>query len=249
MKNPLLLLVYPLLLFTGCSTIFSTLEISPPVRTSFNHRSIPETNKTLDIARYDKIQGDGSDRPFVYYTWAKQREEQLEIVQPEISNIDKVLRVWGTFSYHPRRQRGFLAEFTYDGSTWSGRFYDYLIHYDEWKYYEKIENPRSFALVPQAGWDQFEQILQKTRFVDLPTDEKVPGLREWVRQKKISTSATYSVEYGTPSLYRFFIFQNPQETQAHFDQASNFMLFHDYLFEMVRNSDRLESSADQSTDR
>lgn len=230
MKNSILLLVAALLCFalSGCTI----LGISPLFPTTFKHSEIPETNKKLDIAKYD-ISGE----PFVYYTYAKQREKQLGLESIEQSGIDKSLRIWGTFSYHPRRQRGFLLEYTFNGITWSGRFYDYLIRYDEWKHFEKIEKPESLDLLPPTGgWKQFDEILHKTQFVTLPTDQRIDGLTEWLLEKKISTAATYSVEYSTPDLYRFFIFQNPQETQNEFEEPASFMCFHDYLFEIVRIS-------------
>ena len=159
----------------------------------------------------------------------------------EILEIDQIIRVWGTFSYHPRRQKGFLAEFVHDGSLWHGHFYDYLIFYNPWGNTEEIKDMQSFTLVPESGWDNFEEILKETKLVSLSTDEKVPGLSEWVLRNGICTAATYSVEYSTPIQYRFFIYQNPQETQAQFREAANFMRFHDYLFEMVQHSDPLQS--------
>lgn len=229
------------LLCSGCASVLNTLEVPAPVFTGVEHRSVPETSKLVDVPRYDESRGDFAGKPFVYYSWAKAREEQLNLQSPETSEANRLLRVWGTFSYHPRRQRGFLAEFVHNDAGWNGRFYDYLIRYNQWGNSEKIEDTRSFALTPEAGWDRFDEILKETGLVGLPTDERVPGLRDWVRQNRISTAATYSVECSTPTSYRFFIFQNPQETQAQFGEASSFMRFHDYIFEIVQHCDPLRS--------
>ncbi len=234
------------LLCGGCASVLNTMEFPAPVFTGVEHRSVPETIKFVDVPRYDESRGDLVGKPFVYYSWAKAREEQLDLESPEVLETNRMLRVWGTFSYHPRRQRGFLAEFVHNGTGWNGRFYDYLIRYNQWGNTEEIMETRSFALAPETGWDQFDEILKETGFMDLPTDERVPGLKEWVRRNGISTAATYSMECSTPKLYRFFIFQNPQKTQAQFGEASNFMRFHDYLFEVVHHSDPLRSGRPQT---
>lgn len=228
-----------LLLCTGCASVLNTLGVPPPVFTGIQHRDVPQSSKLLDVPRYDESRGDFAGKPFVYYSWAKAREEQLGLESPEISQTDRILRVWGTFSYHPRRQRGFLAEFVHNGTGWNARFYDYILHYNQWGNTEEIRDMRSFALIPERGWEPFDEILKETGIADLPTDERVPGLLDWVRRNRISTAATYSVEYSTPKLYRFFIFQNPQKTQEQFDEASCFMRFHDYLFEVVQHCDPL----------
>lgn len=246
MKTTSLIMACLSLLCGGCASVLNTLEVPAPVFTGVEHRTVPETSKIVDVPRYDESRGDFAGKPFVYYSWAKAREEQLGLESPEASESNRLLRVWGTFSYHPRRQRGFLAEFVHDESGWNGRFYDYLIRYNQWGNSEEITETRSFALAPETGGDQFDEILKETGLVDLPTDEGAPGLKEWVRENRISTAATYSVEYSTPKLYRFFIFQNPQKTQAQFNEASSFMRFHDYLFEIVHHSDPLRSEKPQT---
>jgi hypothetical protein len=245
MKTTSLIIACLSILCAGCASVLNTLEVPAPVFTGVQHRDVPQSSKLLDVPRYDESRGNFAGKPFVYYSWAKVREKQLGLESPEISETNRILRVWGTFSYHLRRQRGFLAEFVHNGTGWNGRFYDYIIHYNQWGNTEEIRDTRSFALVPETGWDQFDDILKKTGLVDLPTDERVPGLKEWVRRNGVDTAATYSVEYSTPKLYRFFIFQNPQETQAQFGEASNFMRFHDYLFEVVQHSDPLRSGGPQ----
>jgi hypothetical protein len=246
MKKVSLITVCILLLGTGCATVLNTLEVPAPFFTGIEHRDVPETSKVVDVPRYGRrARGDAAGKPFAYYTWAKQREDQLGIASPETSESGRLLRVWGTFSYHPRRQRGFLVEFVHDGSEWNGRFYDYLIRFNQWGNSEVIKESRSFWLVPPDGWNTFDKILKETRVIGLPTDERVPGLREWVRRNRISTAATYSVEYSSPTMYRFFIFQNPQKTQQRFDEAARFMRFHDYLFEVVQHSNPLRSQDGQ----
>ena len=234
------------LLCGGCASVLNTLEVPAPGFTGVEHRDVPKSSKTLDVPRYDESRGAFAGKPFVYYSWAKAREKQLDLESPEISKAIQILRVWGTFSYHPHRQKGFLADFRHNGTGWSGRFYDYVIRYSQWGNKEEIRDTRSFALVPEPGWNQFEQILKETRLVDLPTDERVPGLSDWVRRNGISTAATYSVEYSTPKRYRFFIFQNPQKTQAQFGEASDFIRFHDYLFKVVQHSDPLRRGRPQA---
>jgi hypothetical protein len=232
-------------LCAGCTSVLNTLEVPALIFTGVDHRSVPETSKAVDVPRYDESRGDFAGKPFVYYSWAKAREEQLQLESPEVLKTNRTLRVWGTFSYHPRRQRGFLAEFVHNGAGWTGRFYDYHIRYNQWGNTEVITEKRSFALTPEGGWDKFEDILKTTGLVDLPTDEKVPGLKEWVRRNRIDTAATYSIEYSTPTLYRFFIFQNPQKTKAQFGEPYRFMRFHDYMFDVVRHSDPLRSGRPQ----
>lgn len=232
------------LVFTGCATVFSRLEISPPFFTGFDHVAVPETHKELDIPRYDDTRGVMAGKPFVYYTYAKQREEQLELEPPELSSHERLLRVWGTFSSHPRRQRGFLAEFIFDDGEWAGRFHDYFIRYDAWKHFERIVDSKSFPLSPEDGWESFETLLRETGLTGLPTDEQVAGLPDWIRRNRVSTASTYSVEYSTPDRCRFFIYQNPHETQKHFDEAARFMRFHDAMFEIIRHSHAIQAEAD-----
>ena len=128
----------------------------------------------------------------------------------------------------------------HDGSVWNGRFYDYRIRFNNWGNSEIVKDQRSFRLNLNGKWDQFDKILNETRLISLPTDEKVPGLKEWVRRNSVYTTATYSVEYSTPNTYRFFIFQNPQATREHFVEAADFMRFHDYMFDIINNSDPLQ---------
>lgn len=233
-----------ILVFTGCATVFSKLEISPPFFTGFDHIPVPETHKELDIPRYDESRGVMAGKPFVYYTFAKQREAQLGLDPAELSPHERLLRVWGTFSSHPRRQRGFLAEFIFDDGEWSGRFHDYFIRYDEWKHYERIVDTKNFRLSPEDGWEHFETLLRETGLTGLPTDEQIPGLSDWIRRNRVSTASTYSEEYSTPDSYRFFIYQNPHETQKHFEEAANFMRFHDAMFEIIRHSHATQAEVD-----
>lgn len=236
MKSFLIIACIPFLC-AGCASILNTLEVPPPVFTGVEHREIPQSDKVLEIPTYDESRGSFAGKPFVYYSWAKSREEQLNLGSPELSETNKMLRVWATFSNHPRRQTGCLAEFVHNGTGWSGRFYDYDLRYNQWGNTETIMDTRSFELTPATGWDKFDEILQETRFVDLPTDENVPGLKEWMIQNRIHTATTYSVEYCTPIFYRFFIYQNPLKTEAQFDEAADFMRFLRFMFEIVNHSD------------
>ena len=59
---------------SGC---FISRAIPAPFRTSFTHSPVPETDKAVSIPVYGSESSEAG-KNFVYYTFAKQRQEQLD---------------------------------------------------------------------------------------------------------------------------------------------------------------------------
>jgi len=200
----------------------------------FEHAPIPHSPKRLDIPRYDEhITGRG--RPYVFYTYAKQRQRQLNLDEPEFSADDVLLRVYLTFSGDGVYQRGALLEFRKNGETWQGRGWRYEVFYNQWSHREELSRIQPQELAPRKGWADFEAVFASVDFERLPTEWALEHLMEWLeRTRPPLNGPTLTIEYATPALYRLMVFTAPNVTRDGAEEARRldaFMIYVDDEFE------------------
>gem|GEM_PF-4932037 len=201
----------------------STQQVSPSERTAQlewglffperkPHPPPPETSKKLDIPRYDERHPEYAGQPFVYYSFAKQRERQLGLPAPELAQDEVFLRLWWTHQ-HGLTQPGTVFEFRKDHGTWTGRVLTYDVTFDAWAHYEKVSNARTRDFVPASGWQMLERIVEENEIPTLPTCEHVKDYAYWMRDQfkrnPPEALSTYSIEYATPETYRFYVYDSP----------------------------------------
>ena len=222
------------MLLAGCSIL--PLPPPPSPRPVTNHAVVPETSKELDIPHYNEF-SDKSGKPFFYYTTAKQREKQLHLTQPELTQDDILLRVWWTLP-HNLTQPGILFEFVKNNGEWSGRELKYKVKFDPWQNFEEISNVKTREFIPTPGWDAFENLLTQCEISTLTTCDWVEDYNFWISQLIQTTpprtlSATpfhvFSVEYATPQKYRFYAYFCADLLQDKIREAELFCTFLDAL--------------------
>jgi hypothetical protein len=201
----------------------------------FPHAAVRETSKTVEIPVYGDHAGKNAGEPYVFYTYAKQREQQLGIDSPEVTPDDIVLRVYSTQG-PGAYQIGRMIQFrqTANGS-WTGTSWKYHVYYNGWKHREELSEILTSDLLPSSGWDKFEDMFTSVDFENIPTEWEVEGFLAWLQDEKPQLdSMTLTIEYATPVLYRLVVYKAPYQTKEHFDEAKridSFMQFVDGYFE------------------
>jgi hypothetical protein len=182
---------------------------------------IPKSHKLLDIPRYP----DG--KPFVYWNFAKQKEEQLGLMSPEFSSDSLLFRIWITVPTRPMNQQHMLFEMVYSDSTWTGKGMFMLVDFNSSRIRETIRKHQIIPLEAKNGWHEMADTLFRYQIDKLPTDERLPF---YDRHADYSNNlTTISFEYATSTFYRFYQYNNPAQLQEHFWQAEYVIKMLDYI--------------------
>ncbi|NRA37945.1 MAG: hypothetical protein HRU15_07385, partial [Planctomycetes bacterium] len=153
--------------------------------TNFKHKAVPESNKNIYIPKY----GPGSKYPgsnFVYYTYAKQRQEQLDLFSPETSLHQETFRAHITKSIG-LTQRCATYDFWKVGGKWRGIKYDLIIKYDTWLHEEYIKESQSFSLDETGNWDLFHDMYKTLGLPNLKSEEEIGDFYDWCRLNRKRT--------------------------------------------------------------
>ena len=213
--------------FCGC--VDTPKPVSPP------RVEAPVSPKQLDIPHYGQEHRIYPGKPVVYYTFAKQRERQLELSAPEFSGDEFLLRVWWTWQ-RGASQSGSLREFKKSNGEWQARVIRYNVVFDGFRHYEKISDVRSREFTPLGGWEKFESMMDAHLISMLPTSDAVEGynlaMYEFLRDKPAQPTTTYSVEIATPEHYRFYFYDSPALIRDKIREADLLASFIDALRDM-----------------
>ena len=202
-------------------------DVKSRVVNSFPHIAPPETTKRLDIPLY----GDGDHypgKPFVYYTFAKQREQQLKLQAPELSQDDILIRIWWTHQ-SGLQQDGAVYTFTKNSGKWSGHVQEYTVSFNMRQFYERVSNVEAREFAPTRGWETFERLINECEIPTLKTCDHVENYIHWMREyfKENPRQAlhTTAIEYATPETYRFYTYDSPQLIRDKVREAELFTRF------------------------
>ena len=209
----------------GCASVLPN-PLFPRSAWSIPHADTPESGKQLDIPRYTDGEHDG--QPFFYYTTAKQREKQLGLSAPELSDDETLLRIWWTIQ-SGLRQPGRLLEFVKNDGQWSGRVFDYKMAFDTWKFHENVYDVKRREFVPASDWDTLDRLLAEYEIPALPACDFVEdydrSLAEICKENPHTILSTFSVEYATPEIYRFYEYTSPGLIRGKIREAELFSAF------------------------
>jgi len=182
---------------------------------------IPQSTKEIDIPHYD------NGKPYVYWHYAKHKEPQLNISSPEKSTDSLLFRIWVTNPVGHYNQPHALIELKYD-TAWHGKMILMKVNFSRWNFIEKITNTKTFKLVPKTNWDNVIDSLYKLKIDKLPTDEAIPNYYN-ESNRYTGNSTTFSFEYSTKTIYRFYQYGNIYRDPKHYWQPRHIIDLFGYL--------------------
>jgi hypothetical protein len=213
--NKSLIITVISIILTGCISVnLSKLDTY--------YTPIPETSKKIDIPKYkDEHQFKGY--PYIYWNFCKQKQNQLGLTQPEISNDSLIFRIWITNPVGRKRQPHGLIEIKNDSTGWNGKLILMRVNFKLKNLTETVTEKKIIELKPlQTNWKNVIDILKRLRIADLPTDDLIPNY--YVDNPKgaySNTAPTFSFEYATPDIYRFYQYNNVYRFAGKFWQPKN----------------------------
>lgn len=164
---------------------------------------IPETFKKLDIPKYgNKHQFKGY--PYIYWNFCKQKQKQLGLESLETSKDSLIFRMWITNPVSKKGQPHGLVEIKYDSTGWNGKLVLMHVDFKLGNLSETITDSKVIDLKPlKTDWTTVVDSLIKLKISELPTDDSIPGYYSG-NSGYGSNSPTFSFEYSTKDLYRFY---------------------------------------------
>lgn len=175
---------------------------------------IPVSSKSLEIPKYPK--GD----VYSYWTFTKQKQAQLGLSSPEISEDSLLIRIWITNPSGRKRQPHGLIEIRNDSTGWKGNLVLMRVNFISSKRQEKITESKRIELEPKSSWSSIIDSLHFFKKDALPTDDQINGYYD--KNSFYNNNApTYSFEYATKKQYRFYQYSNIYRAVDKFSQPKN----------------------------
>lgn len=178
---------------------------------------IPVSGKTLDIPTYREA----DNIPYAYWQFCKQKEKQLGLRSPETSGDSLIFRMWMTNPVGKLDQAHALVEIVKDSLDWQGQLIMMRVDYNKKEKKETVTRTKVYELRPFiSDWQKVVDSLIYYRVETLPTDDQIPGYyTEAVMYRDYEP--TFSFEYSTPTIYRFFQYNNVYRAMDRFWQPRN----------------------------
>ena len=198
MKTFFLLLITSVIL----SSCYNTLL---PFRIPTSNPKLPETNTTKEIPTYS------NGKYYVFYKYAKQKQNQLHISSPEYGTDSLMIRLW--FSYPENiYQYGELVEILFKPNEIPVAKYSKLnLFFNPTRDYEVINKHKdSIIKKPVNGWNNISTKINELNILNLPTIENLTTYKIQNNNQRDynNTSLTVSVEISSKSNYRFYQYNN-----------------------------------------
>lgn len=214
------------------STIFASCVTINTSKLEKYYTPIPETSKELDIPTY-KDEKNFKGYPFVYWNFCKQKQNQLGLVNPETSNDSLIFRVWITNPVGRKGQPHGLIEIKNDSTGWNGKLILMSVDFKFKTISETITEKKVIELKPlKTDWENVMRSLMSLKIAELPTDDSIPGYYDDNPNGAYSNlSTTFSFEYATPHIYRFYQYNNIYRVADKFWQPKNVISILDLLEE------------------
>ncbi len=207
------LFVMTFIFVSGCMTI-------TPEMIEKYYTPIPETNKKMDIPIYDQ-ESRYIGHPYIYWHFCKQKEKQLGLVSPELSNDSLIFRFWVTNPSSKTGQAHSVLEIKNDSSGWSGQLVLMQVDIHMQKISEVITNSKTFELSPlKTDWQTVCDSLVSLKIDMLATDQQIPNYYP-DGAGYLNNYPVYSFEYSTANSYRFFHYNDLDRAYNHFWQPRN----------------------------
>lgn len=195
-------------------TIFSLVTCTPPELLREKIPPLPTSNKKMDVPKYD------NGKPFVYWYFDKQKESQLKLTQPETSPDSLLIRIWVAAPTTKKNQRHQLVEIRRANNNWTGQVINMSVDFKMNKLEETITNYSATQVKPITSWKTVIDSLFYFKIDSLPTDENLPN---YISQSTnySNRAPTFSFEFSTPNIYRFYQYNNVWYIMDKYWQAKN----------------------------
>jgi hypothetical protein len=196
----ILAILYSLtMLIGGCNNTLYPIYI--PSKTP----KIPDNGIAKEIPKYP------NEKLYVFYIFAKQKQEQLELSVPENGYDSLLIRMWFTYP-EGYNQFAELLELRVDSNkTITARYIMLKIFFNPSRRYELVNWHWDTLLIPKCGWSTFIDTLKLLQITKLPTIENIPKYKEVNGENNLdydNTLLTVSVELATKNEYRFYQYNN-----------------------------------------
>lgn len=181
---------------------------------------IPESAKKLDIPMNGNEHG-LSGYPYVYWHFCKQKQQQLGLVSPETSGDSLIFRMWITNPSGNVGQPHGLIELRKDSAAWHGTLILMRVDFRAKNLSETITRSNTIDLEPLlTNWESVADSLMFFKIDSLPTDDLIPGYYA-NHPGYVSNSFTFSFEYATKDIYRFYQYNDIYRVPETFWQPNN----------------------------
>ncbi len=205
-----------------------------------NYSKLPKTSKVLDIPIYKNphpLEG----MNYVYWHFAKQKEKQLGLPAPETAETKEIFRVWITNPIGKKRQPHAVINLICDSNTCDGELVLMYVDFNARTLEETIVGDSVITLQPtRLSWLEIRDSLINLKFHQLPTDDEIPNYYEKGKGYG-SNSATFSFEYSTKDLYRFYQYNDLYRANDEFWQPQNVI----NIFELLEKEFQWDERARQ----
>lgn len=203
---------------------------------------IPENNIVKEIPRYE------NGKMFVFYKYAKQKQEQLKLTAPENGYDGLLLRFWFTYP-DTFDQYAEKVEIRQNPNNEIEADYTRMsILFNPYRDKEKINSSVDTIIsTPINGWDNFLDTLNRLDIVNLPTIEDIPlYIDRGGRENYGNDYLVVVCEIATKDKYRFIQY-NDFEKHKDIDEVNRMFRFIRFLrseFKMVDISDEWYGSGE-----
>ncbi len=227
-----------IVLLTGCAS--SRMNTKSQLR---SYTPIPVTTKRLDIPKYE-AEHPFNGYPYAYWHFCKQKEKQLGLENPEVSNSSLIFRIWITDPVGTKGQPHVLLEIKNDSNVWRACLYAMLVDFNLNKLSEKIVKFEKIEIAPlYDDWDYLFDRLYELKFDVLPTDNAIPNYYADSLGYDNNLPA-FSFEYATKYKYRFYQYKDIKRKADDFWQAENVLEIFDLLNDELDLNDLIDDLFD-----
>jgi hypothetical protein len=189
---------------------------------------IPESTKKLDIPKYGN-EHQFKGYPYIYWNFCKQKQSQLGLESPETSKDSLIIRMWITNPVGKSRQPHGLVEIKKDSIGWSGKLVLMHVNFKTGNLSETIADSKVIELSPlKTNWSNIIDSLLILKIGELPTDDLIPGYYP-DNTGYANNSPTFSFEYATRDIYRFYQYSDIYRVADKFWQPKNVIEILDLL--------------------
>lgn len=203
-----------------------------------SYTSIPSSTKKIDIPLYENP-SPFEGLPYVYWHFTKQKEEQLDLISPEVENIDKLFRIWIVNPVGRTNQPHAVIEITCKSNECKGQLIFMRVKINRNKLTETITKSDRFSLTPTSlTWLTIIDSLIQFNFDSLPTDQAIPNYYK-EGEGYGNNSPTFCFEYATQEEYRFYQYNDIGRTEGVYWQVENVL----EIFELLENEFQWDSRA------
>lgn len=189
---------------------------------------IPESSKKLDIPKYgDEHQF--KNYPYTYWNFCKQKQKQLGLEGPETAKDSLIFRMWITNPVGKRGQPHGLVEIKFDSTGWKGKLILMRVDFNLGNLSETITDSKVIDLNPlRTDWTTVADSLTILKISELPTDDVIPGY--YLENSGYgNNSPTFSFEYATKDIYRFYQYNDIYRVADKFWQPKHVIAILDLL--------------------